>query len=277
MKLIADSGATKTTWAFVRSGQIVNQIISPGISPYFMDEDTIGQILKDYSITSSNDIDEIQYYGSGCDGEANQLKIQKILEAHFPNTENILVKSDLFAAVKALCKDKKGIACILGTGSNTCYFDGEHIGRNIRGYGFILGDIGSGAALGKQLVFDLLFHQMPPHLESKLLESAQLSKQKILDEVYRGQMPSQFLASFAHFIFNNRSDAYILDLLKEQFSRFLDLMVVPYPEHLSVPVHFVGSIAYKFQDLIQELMADRNIKPDIFLKDPMENLVKYCL
>ena len=272
MKLIADSGATKTTWAFALDGKIINEVRSQGLSPYFMDEDAIYQVMKKHRLASSEEIEAIHFYGTGCSNGANKQKLRNVLTAYFPETETIVIESDLLAAARALCGHKKGIACILGTGSNTCYYDGEKIERNIRGYGYVIGDYGSGAALGKQLIRDYLYNQMPPHLKLKLETSFQLSEEKILKEVYQGQMPSRFLASFARFAADNINEEYIIQLLNRHFSRFLDLMVMPYP---TLPVHFIGSIAYYFREFIQVLMKEKNIEAGVFLQEPMERLVRF--
>jgi glucosamine kinase len=273
MKLIADSGATKTTWAFALDGKIINKVRTQGLSPYFMDEEAIYQVMKKHGLAFSTAIEAIHFYGTGCNSMPNKQKLRNVLAAYFPETEKIVVESDLLAAARALCGREEGIACILGTGSNTCYYDGKKIKKNIRGYGYVIGDYGSGAALGKQLIRDYLFNQMPPHLKWKLETSFQLSEEKILEEVYQGQMPSSFLASFARFATDHISEAYILNVLNGHFSRFLDLMVVPYPKAL--PVHFIGSIAYYFRELIQAQMKEKNIEAGVFLQEPMERLVSF--
>ena len=273
MKLIADSGATKTNWLFIQENNVVKQIDSPGISPYFMEEKAIGQILKEHVSLYINEVREIYYYGTGCDSEANKLKIKKALESQFIKTEKIEVASDLLAAARALCGNEKGIVCILGTGSNTCFFDGKNIKENIRGYGFILGDIGSGAALGKQLVHDFLFNQMPPHIKTEMATSFHASENKILEEVYRGKMPSRFLATYARFAHQHQNDPYMAGLLRQQFSRFFDLMVVPYSECISERVHFTGSVAFGFQELIREIAAGKGILIGKFMKQPMDGLL----
>ncbi len=275
MKLIADSGATKTAWCFVQNGKIVSRITSPGISPYYMDEDSIMQLLEKHVVSLTEGVGEIYYYGTGCDNDSKKLKIKRILQAHFPNAKQIEVNSDLLAAARALCRDKKGIACILGTGSNTCFYDGKKIVENRRGYGYIIGDAGSGAALGKQLVIDFLYDKIPSQIKSKMVEIFELDEQKIIDEVYQGQMPSRFLASFARFANDHRNQPYMTTLLHEHFSRFFDLMVLPYYRKGSLPIHFTGSVAFGFQELICELALEHGIQTGLFLKEPMEGLVEF--
>ncbi len=275
MKLIADSGATKTAWYFVENGEVVDRASSPGISPYYMEESSIAQLLKTHIVSQTDGVREIYYYGTGCDSETNNSKIKRLLQAHFPSAEKIEVNSDLLAAARALCKGEKGIACILGTGSNSCLYDGEKILENRRGYGYIIGDAGSGAALGKLLVIDFLYGKMPPQLKSEMAESFQLSEQKIMDEVYHGEMPSRFLASFARFAHDHRNDGYMAILLHGHFSRFFDLMVLPYFRKGFLSLHFTGSVAFGFQELIAEMAKQHGIQTGLFLKEPMDGLVGY--
>ena len=276
MKLIVDSGATKARWIFCHSDGTTEEAFTKGVSPYFTDAKTIEVTIQEIAKGNGQEVEEIYFYGTGCDGEEMVKIIQKALQTGFPQATHFEVHSDMLAAARGLCGREAGIACILGTGSNSCFYDGQSIVKNIRGYGFILGDEGGGAALGKRLVVDWMYHQMPSHLRQQLTQKYQLSDAVIMKAVYRSDAPSRFLASLVPFIAENRSEAYFQKILQEHFSRFLHLMVVP---HLTskpdLIVHFTGSVGYYFQENIRPLCNTLNIHLGRFMKEPMDGLIKY--
>ncbi|HFA48420.1 MAG TPA: hypothetical protein ENJ95_05305 [Bacteroidetes bacterium] len=275
MKLIADSGATKAAWAFVENNEVSGRSQTPGISPYYMDGADILHLLRNHALPFSNEVGEIYFYGSGCDSEDNKTKVEKALKTYFPSASQIEIASDMLAAARSLCQREKGIACIIGTGSNSCYFDGTSIKKNIRGYGYILGDAGSGAVLGRRLLSDFLYGRMPQNIKSLLVSTFRLSDEKILKEVYQGKVPSRFLASFARFVSDNGAEPYFEELTRKHFSEFVETMLLPYPAVRSLPVHFTGSVAFGFRELLRGLLAEKGLRAGQFLKEPMEGLLRF--
>jgi N-acetylglucosamine kinase-like BadF-type ATPase len=200
--------------------------------------------------------------------------VENAFEKIFPNAR-IHISHDLFAACHALCGDKEGIAAILGTGSNSCFYDGKNIIDGIFSLGYFFGDEGSGAYLGKQLLTAYLHKELPEEVEKRFKEEYSMSLESILDAVYTKPAPSRFLASFSRFINNNRDLPYIQNLLTEAFRAFYKYQVCCYARHKDVPVHFVGSVAYHYKDILTEVGLEFGIKTGKFIKAPIDGLVEY--
>ena len=243
--LIVDSGATKADWAVVQNDEIIASVQSKGLSPIYQTEEEIKQeILNSVKPHLSNfTINSIFFYGTGCIPE--KIDIVKNGIYNSLNINNIYVYSDLIAAAHSLCGHDKGIACILGTGSNSCEWDGEKVVHQISPLGFIIGDEGSGAQLGKKLVGDALKNQLTEGLREKLLEEYKLTQSKIIENVYRQPFPSRFLASLCPFLLKNKEDATIKRIIKSGFSDFFERNVMQY-DYKNNLVNFVGSIALYF-------------------------------
>lgn len=272
--LIADSGATKADWLLVKNAEILHYYSGKGISPVFQSQQEILEELGKHVFSEFEkwDIEVIYFYGSGCTGE-NIPIIKSALSLSFA-ISNIKVYSDLIAAAHSLCGDKPGIACILGTGSNSCEWDGEAIVKQISPLGFILGDEGSGAYMGKKLLGDALKNRLSEGLKEKLLKKYELTPAIIIDKVYRQPYPSRFLASLSPFIKENISDESVRRIVTESFNEFFERNVMQY-NFKKYDVSFVGSIALQYSDLLHETAKGKEIKIGQIIKSPMDGLIEY--
>jgi N-acetylglucosamine kinase-like BadF-type ATPase len=272
--LIADSGATKTDWCVAKNGEILFRFTGKGISPVYQSEDEITEEIQKnlYPLLKNRPIDAVYFYGSGCIPEKTAV-VRNAIYQSLP-VETIEVYSDLVGAAHALCGHEAGIACILGTGSNSCEWDGKTIVKQIPPLGFILGDEGSGAVLGKLLVSDALKNRLSPGLKEKLLEQYGLTQGIIIDRVYKQPFPSRFLASFSPFILENIEDPTIRRIVNTNFSDFLERNIMQY-HYRENKVNFVGSIAFHYADYLKETADSKGIRIGTIYASPMEGLVRY--
>ena len=270
-KLLADSGSTKTDWLVLDGSEQVQRFQTQGINPFMLDFEGIVEILQSELLPQliAKSFSEIAFYGAGCRGEqCERVKqaLSSLLEA-----DRIVVASDMLGAARALCGTAEGIVCILGTGSNSCLYDGKEIVQNVSPLGFILGDEGSGAVLGRRLLGDVLKHQLPVHLEQSFFEEYSLTADEIVRRVYREPFPNRFLASFCPFLSRHRTEAAIHALLIDEFSRFFVRNVANYDRN-ELPVHFVGSIAHYFQEELVQAATRTGFVVGKILKVPWDNL-----
>lgn len=275
MILVADSGSTKTEWCLAENGKRVKTILTKGINPVFENEEAISQELKVGLMPELKGftIDEVHFFGAGCAYES----VNKIVENAVSSLLNVPVEvqSDLLCAARALFGKGKGIACIMGTGSNSCYYDGMRIVRNVSPLGFILGDEGSGAVLGKLLVGACLKNQLGAGMEKKFLERFHLTRPEIIDRVYRKPFPNRFLAGLSIFLHENIELPEVRSLVREAFDSFFLRNVMQYPDYHMLKVSFTGSIAYYYQDILKEVAAGRGLHVGTIVKAPMEGVLAY--
>lgn len=277
MQLIADSGSTKTEWMLIEKGAVLKQLITKGINPFFQTEEEICAELKVTLIPQleSGKILQIHFFGAGCALPERKAQVANALKAVFTNAV-ISVESDLLGAARALLGREKGIACILGTGSNSCFYDGENIVQNVSPLGFILGDEGSGAVLGRMFVGDCLKNQLPAAIRDKFMDEYQLTPAIILDRVYKQPFPNRFLASFMPFLAAHQHEPAIYKIIYNAFVAFLRRNVMQY-DYSSYPVCFTGSVAFYFADILRKAAADCGVRVDKIEKNPMNGLVEmYC-
>ena len=275
--LIADAGSTTVEWSLVsKAGNVLVSVATQGINALLADAETINSTFADVKreLPKDNGIDEIFYYGAGCATPAICTKINDSL-SHIWGEANISVHSDLLGAARSLFGDKKGIACILGTGSNSCFYDGENILSQIPSLGFILGDEGSGAALGKRLISDAFKEQLPENVRDAFLEEYHLTLPEILDKVYKQPAPNRFLASFVPFLHKNLWNPYIFSLVLKELTRFVKRNVAMYKGAHSVDVCFTGSIACHFERVLREAVASQGYRVTRISKSPMDGLIAY--
>ena len=275
MRLIADSGSTKTDWLGGNEKISYPIIQTSGINPFHQSPENIKHILIHEllpHLPKEITWDEIYFYGAGCTSEKSKL-LKDILQSLFPTT-HIEVQSDLLGAARALCGNQSGIACILGTGSNSCFYDGQNIISNISPLGYILGDEGSGAVLGKRLVGDCLKQQLPPKICHTFMETFGLTPATIIEKVYRQPQANRFLASLTPFLSAHRDIPEIHQLLISCFTDFFrrNVMLYPYKQHT---VHFIGSIAWHFQEEVKEAAKDLDIQTGLFIQSPIEKLKEF--
>lgn len=276
MILIADGGSTKTDWRLLKEGREYKQVQTQGFNPYLVGSDVIEEILwKELQPYIDNEaVSHVYYYGAGCSTPVKNMIVENAFEKVFTKAR-IDISHDLLGAAHALCADSEGIVAILGTGSNSCYYDGREIKEGIFSLGYFFGDEGSGAYLGKQLLTAYLHKELPRDIEERLQQEYPSSLESILDAVYKKPAPSRFLASFSRFINNNREHPYIHNLITEAFKAFYKYQVCCYAKHKEVPVHFVGSVAYHYQDILTEVGKQFDIKTGNFIKAPIDGLVRY--
>lgn len=274
IKLIADSGATKTEWCLL-TGNKKNIFITQGMSPYFISAEQMENILnEELKPQVKPSVDEIYYYGTGCSNPDNIKMVKKVFKNVFPEAA-VAVDHDLMAAAKALCSKEKGIACILGSGSNSCYYNGKKIVKNSPGLGYILGDEGSGAYLGKKIIQYYLYNTFDEDLRSRFDAKFVTNKTEILNAVYKKPLPNRYMASFAIFLAENRGHYMIENIIEDGLNDFFFNHVYKYKESWTLPVHFVGSIAYGFKDVLIELCKSYQLQLGKVLKNPMQGLIEY--
>lgn len=246
------------------------------MSPYFLDAAqmaaVIGQELRPG--LSAGHFDAVYFYGTGAKNPANAKLIRTVLRQAFPGAE-VAVTHDLLGAARALCGREAGLACILGTGSNSCYFDGRRIVRNSPGIGYVLGDEGSGAYLGKKLVQHYLYGILEPDLKKKFERLPGVSAEEILTNVYRKPLPNRYLAAFTTFLSANRGHYMVENIVEDGLNDFFFTHLLRYPQVQRYPVHFTGAIAWYFKDVVASLCADYGVTLGTVLKAPMEGLVRY--
>ena len=277
MILIADSGSTKTSWCCLSNKSNARFYSSEGINPYYRSSENIVNELKTVLLPKlPHKVDKVFFYGAGIVNREKGKVVSDAFAELFPNAKCELA-SDLLAAARATFRDQKGIACILGTGSNSCFYDGEGIIDQIPPLGFILGDEGSGAYLGKKLAGDYLKKIMPTDLRKKFNEKYPLKYEDFLEGVYRGDTPSRFLAGFVPFLGEHMDNEYCRSLVKNSFKEFLIRNVMQYPNCKLYPVCFVGSLAFYFQTPLKEALSECGLTAGLILKEPLESLVHYHL
>jgi N-acetylglucosamine kinase-like BadF-type ATPase len=275
MMLIADSGSTKTDWAWIENGTIVHRVTTAGINPVHQGEEDIEKVVEQLFPRKNTSLKWVFFYGAGCIPEKKGV-VEKVLRKVFPDADRIEVESDLLGAARAVCQHQEGLACILGTGSNSCLYDGEKIVGNIPPLGYILGDEGSGAVLGKLFLNALLKGALPDGMKEDFLQSSGLSYPEIIQRVYRQPMANRFLASTSLYISEHLDVPELRELVKQNFRDFFHKNIAQYGRH-DLPVGAIGSIAYHYRDLLQEVAEEEGYKLSTVAKSPMEGLVTYHL
>lgn len=276
LKLIIDSGATKTEWRLIGQNKRSKTYLTPGITPYQMDTAAIVSLMKSSLPPSifQKPISQVFYYGTGCKTKAKAAIVRSALKNLFSEAQ-IHVTHDLMAAAIATCGNKPGIACILGTGSNSCQFNGKKIVKNSPGLGYVLGDEGSGAYLGIRVIRHYLYGIFDKPLMVAFEKEFKTSKEEILQKVYKEPMPSRYLAGYSKFLSDHRGHFMIENIIEDGIRDFFDQHLCSYGQNSNVPIHFVGSIAYFFRDKIDELCLEYGFKRGLIMRQPMIGLSKY--
>jgi glucosamine kinase len=275
IKLIADSGATKAEWVLLNNGE-KKTLFTQGISPYFLTTDQIAEILsKELKPRLGKAVVmEVHYYGTGCANPENAKSVKKALKSVFREAV-INVNHDLMAAARGLCGHRKGIACILGTGSNSCYYDGRKIVKNSPGLGYVLGDEGSGAYLGKKVIQYYLYNTFDDELRARFDATYVTNTTEILEHVYKKPLPNRYLAGFARFLADNRGHYMIENIIEDGLNDFFFTHLCKYGEAWTLPVNFAGSVAFGFKDVLQQLCDSYEFELGKVIKNPMQGLVEY--
>lgn len=276
MILIADSGSTKTDWCMAEKGVAIKRIPTKGMNPFFQSEDEMVEEMK-HSLLPELDgkrPEAVYFYGAGCAFDKVEIVRRAISRVLSLDMAAIEVNSDMLAAARSVCGHEAGIACILGTGSNSCFYNGKEIEANVSPLGFILGDEGSGAVLGKLFIGDLLKNQLPAGLKEKFLGRYQLTPADIIDRVYRKPFPNRYLATLSPFISEHITIPEVRQLVKQSFKAFLVRNVMQY-DYQHYAVGFNGSVAWYYRDILEEALSETGLKMGIIIKAPMEGLLKY--
>ena len=277
MILIADSGSTKTDWCVVENGVLVQQIFTKGTNPFFQSEEEISNEIATALLPElkTDEFDAVYFYGAGC-GFPDKIEIvHRAISKQLKVKGNVEVATDMLAAARGLCGREAGIACIMGTGSNSCYYDGENIVANVSPLGFILGDEGSGACLGKLMVGDLLKNQMTPELKEKFLTQFNLTPADIIDRVYRKPFPNRFLASLSPFLAQNINEPCVHELVLNSFKAFFKRNIMQYENYQNLKVNLIGSVAFYYKEVLAEAAEAMGIQLGTIIQSPMEGLIKY--
>ena len=273
MILVADSGTTKTEWCTISDWGTTETVITSGINPFYQETENISAILfKEF--TAAKTFDAIYFYGTGCINQEKQDIVRKALLQVF-DTKEIFIGSDLVAAAHSLCQNKPGFACILGTGSNSCYYNGSKIVANVSPLGFILGDEGSGAVLGKKLIGDILKKQLPQLLINNFFETYHTTAAEIMENVYKKPFPSRYLANYTKFLSKNIQHPEIENIVLSGFQEFVTRNLLQYPEIERTPIHFTGSIAFHFEAQLRKIIEEQHLILGNIELAPMNGLIKY--
>ena len=275
MILIADSGSTKTSWCLMNRNKEKMFLGTEGYNPYFVTSAYIVQSLKNNLPVDiqKHGIEEIHFYGAGCFPEKSVV-VNNALNEVFPFSRKS-IELDLLGAARALLGNKAGFAAILGTGTNTCLFDGEKITHNIDSLGFILGDEGSGCAIGKKLLGDYLRGNMPADKRSHFWEAYRLTRDEIVNEIYSKKLPNRFCAHFSLFVYQHIEHPYCHDLVRKAFGELFENLVCHYPDYKEYSFNCVGSVGFGFQSILVDVIEKFGMQPGKFLRAPIHDLVQY--
>jgi N-acetylglucosamine kinase-like BadF-type ATPase len=279
MILIADSGSTKTEWVLLEGKQIIREVNTFGINPYFMTVEQMGTILQNELLpqlqqNDTSNIDTLFYYGAGCSSDEKCGMISQSLKYFFPNTP-MLIYHDLLGAARAACGTEEGIAVILGTGSNSCLFNGEQIVANQPSLGFILGDEGSGGYIGKELLKLFLYNELPPALTTLFQEEYALTKEIILNKIYKELSPNRYAASFTRFVSRNIHYPEMQTLVIMAFDEFFKRHISSYPNFQQYPISVVGSIGFIFEKQLKQVATKYHCSIKRTIQKPMDGLIHY--
>lgn len=281
MLLLADSGSTKTDWALIEPGQgLIKRIPTIGFNPYFIDSESIYQALEDTLLTEMDisQVEHVHFYGAGCSTEAKKLIVFKALNRAFPLAVSIQVGHDLLASARALLGKEKGFAAILGTGANTCIYDGNDCVQNIDSLGYLLGDEGSGSYIGKKFVRDFMRRQLEPELQQRFQEKFQIeSNEQIFQTLYTTQFPNRFLAGFCRFAEDFPDHPYVKNKVSDAFRDFFKNLVSRYPDYDQYTFNCIGSVGFVYRDILMKTAEAYHMKVGRILASPMEDLIQYHL
>ena len=275
MKLIADSGSTKTSWKLIDGSGHIKNIKTSGLNPYSQPEESIIQeVEKVLFPETGTGIQEIYFYGAGIVNAEKGDIIRRALNRIYPEAI-VETHSDVLGAARALFGDQAGIACILGTGSNACLYDGKQIAHGISPLGFILGDEGSGSVMGRKLLGDYFKEVMPDRLRDEFGKQFGITREEALNRVYRTEKPNQFLAQFVPFLSEHSNSAYCQEFVQHNFMEFFERNVSKLPGYTQYPIGFIGSVAYYFSSILKNTASYFGYDETTIIKEPIDGLEKY--
>lgn len=274
MNLIVDSGSTKSEWCLVEGNDMVEHFLTDGINPFFQTRKEISRSIRLQlpSVFFKTKIETIYFYGAGCSSDEKKSVVKSSLEAQFKTPAKI--ESDLLGAARSLFQNQPGIACILGTGSNSCFYDGHVIERNVKSLGYILGDEGSGASLGKAFLSDCLKGLAPDTLVAPFFEKYKINADEILDYVYTKPFPNRLLSVLSFFLVEHLEHPYVLHLVYKNLRSFFERNILQY-DCSRYPVRFVGTVAMMYADLIRQIAEELKVNIDVIIENPIKGLIEF--
>ncbi|MBP6065557.1 hypothetical protein [Bacteroides sp.] len=274
MKLIAESGSTRTEWALVEDNHLVQSVFTEGLNPFFQSRREISRSVR-LGLPEAffkKKLEQVYFYGAGCSSYEKKNIVGASLVAQFKTP--IQVESDLLAAARGLFKCEPGIACILGTGSNSCFYDGKIIVKNIRAAGYILGDEGSGAVLGKLFLSDVLKGLAPKQIAADFYDKFRISPNDVMDSVYNHPFPNRFLATLSYFLADYLDNDYVYNLLINNLRSFFVRNVCQY-DYKNYPIRFVGSLAHSYSTQLRDVAHEFGVEIDVIEETPMAGLIDF--
>ena len=279
MILIVESGSTKTDWIGVnKKGEVAFETQTLGLNPQVLDSNIIKErIVNNYDLYRfRKQVDKLYFYGAGCGTEPPRLLINKVFEEIFINTTEISVKEDTYAAIYATTNiGEKSIVCIIGTGSNCTYFDGNQVHQKVTSLGYILMDDASGNYFGRQLLRDFYFNRIPKKISKKFESEFDLKADTIKDKLYKQPNPNTYLATFAKFLINNNDSEYAQSLIRKGFELFIERQILQFSDAKEVLIHFTGSISFYLREELESCLTKYNLKAGNIIRRPIEGLLNY--
>ncbi|MBK6275240.1 MAG: hypothetical protein IPF58_11345 [Saprospirales bacterium] len=280
MILFADSGSTKTSWLLYNpTNKTKTYFDTLGINPTVQSHEEILQKIHTNQnlLAVANSVESVRFYGAGCSSVERNALVENALKTVFKNAKNINVDHDMKAAAIAICGSEPGIACILGTGSNSIFYDGENLTESYAGIGYILGDEASGAYFGKQILRDFLYHLLPEEINQHLIDEYKAEKNAIFPLVYKEASPNRYLASFAPILSKFRETDYVKVTLQRGFTEFFDFHISCFENYQEYPIGFVGSIAINFKEELQQVATDFECTIGKLVKNPIDDIADYFI
>lgn len=277
MFLIADSGSTKTDWSLVNEeGVVISTVMSKGLNPYFLTEKEIASTILEQVAPQVNQVEKIWFYGAGCGLPVKVEEVRSALASALQSSLPAEVSGDMLGAARSVLQDQPGIACILGTGANSCIYNGKDIIDNVPSLGYISAEWGSGTVLCKDLIALILQEKIDEGIRNDFYQTHQMDRREILDKLYNKPMANTFLASFTSFLLKHADNPCCRDIISNNFRDFFQYYVLSYPDYLpGMKVSFVGSIAHHFREFIKTAASESGIALGEIVKNPMDGLVKY--
>ena len=275
MIAVVDSGSSKAEWIF-SDGKSQDIVETGGLNPRVLGEEDLSEVMKQIAERYPGKVNQIYFYGAGCSTKDSQAIVRKAIGRNFPGS-SVHVNSDMMGAAIAVCGNEPGIVGILGTGSNSVFYDGMELQPNNFGLGYVLADEGGGCDLGKALITSFLYETMPEEIRRSFFKEYALTREVVLREVYNKPSPNAWMASFAAFPVLHRGNAWMESLLEERFAAFFRLYVLSYPQHRVVPLHFVGSIAKNYRDVLERIAGKNFCMPGKILQKPAGALMSWHL
>ncbi|WP_085537133.1 hypothetical protein [Massilibacteroides vaginae] len=274
MKLIAESGSTRAEWVLVDQDIVLQRVFTEGINPFFQNRREISRAVR-LNLPEAffkRKLEHVYFYGAGCNSEEKKGILSASLVAQFKSP--ITVESDLLAAARGLFKNEPGIACILGAGSNSCFYNGTDIVKNVRPAGYILGDEGGESVLGKRFLADALKDLAPIGLTMDFYDKFRITADNVMDSVYNASFPNRFLATISYFLAGYLDNDYVYGLFTDNLRSYFTRCVCQY-NYERYPIRFVGSFASKHADILEEVAREYDIEIDLILESPMSGLIEY--